>query len=82
MAPLPLTASFEGDVTSLVVPVDDQDSTGVVAEKIAHFVIGRRLPARDAPIRLRLDGQALDPEQPIGATGIGPLGYVEAFYAG
>ena len=80
MALLPLTALFEGDVLELLIPVDDGDTVDQVGAAIAHHVVGRRVAARDAPIRLRHRGRVLDPAAIIGATGVGPLDHVEAFF--
>ncbi|MGD9526560.1 toluene-4-monooxygenase system B family protein [Pseudonocardia sp.] len=80
MAPLPLSAVFEGDFVGLLVAVDDQDSVAVVGQKIAHHVVGRRIPARAAPVGVRYDGRVLDPDRPIGEYGLGLLDHVEAFF--
>lgn len=80
MALLPLTALFEGDVLELLIPVDDGDTVEAVTGAIAHHVVGHRVAERDAPIRLRHNGNVLDPHVPIGAAGVGPLDHVEAFY--
>lgn len=81
MALLPLTALFEGDILELLIPVDDGDTVESVGQQIAHHVVGRRVAQRDAPIRLRHNGIALDPGALIGASGVGPLDHVEAYYA-
>lgn len=80
MALLPLTALFRGDVLELLIPVDDEDTVEAVTGAIAHHVVGRRVAKRDAPIRLRHNGTVLDPHAIIGASGVGPLDHVEAFY--
>jgi len=80
MALLPLTALFDGDVLELLIPVDDGDSVESVGQQIAHHVVGRRVARRDAPIRLRHNGNILEPSIGIGAAGVGPLDHVEAFY--
>ncbi|OBI06259.1 toluene monooxygenase [Mycolicibacter nonchromogenicus] len=80
MALLPLTALFEGDVLELLIPVDDADTVEAVSAAIAHHVVGHRVAQRDAPIRLRHNGNVLDPTLGIGAAGVGPLDHVEVFY--
>lgn len=80
MALLPLSAVFEGDVVSLLVAVDDQDTAEAVGQKIAHHVVGRRVAARQAPVRVRLGGRVLGPGDVIGAAGAVPLDHVEAFF--
>jgi toluene monooxygenase system protein B len=80
MALLPLSAVFEPDIVSILVPVDDQDTADVVGQKIAHHVVGHRVAASQAPIRVRLGGRVLDPGERIGEAGAGPLDHVEAFF--
>ncbi|RKS78708.1 toluene monooxygenase system protein B [Actinomadura pelletieri DSM 43383] len=80
MAPLPLTATFAGDIVTLAVLVDDEDTAATVGEKIAHHVAGRRVAARPAPVRVQLDGRVLDPDEVIGRSGATHLTHVEAFF--
>jgi toluene monooxygenase system protein B len=80
MAIIPLQALFEGDFILLLVPVEDQDTMEVVAQKIAYHVIDRRLPARDAPIQIRYQGAILSQEKTVAEARIGPMAFVEAFY--
>jgi toluene monooxygenase system protein B len=80
MALLPLSAVFEHDFVSLLVPVDDQDTVEIVGQKIAHHVVDRRIKDRKTPIGVRHEGRVLPPGQRIGETGIGPLDHVEAFF--
>ena len=80
MALLPLSAVFEHDFVSLLVAVDDADTVEVVGQKIAHHVVGRRLPASDAPVGIRHNGQVLAREARIGEAGVGPPDHVEAFF--
>lgn len=80
MALLPLSASFENDIVALLVAVDDQDTAEVVGRKIAHHVVGRRVAAVAAPIRLRHEGRVLPDGQLIGEAVSGPLDHVEAFF--
>ena len=72
MALLPLTALFVGDVLELLVPVDDGDTVEPVGQQVAHHVVGHRVARRDAPIRVRHDGQP-NPAAGIGASSVGPL---------
>lgn len=80
MALLPLTALFEGDVLELLIPVDDGDTVDSVGAQIAQHVVGHRVARRDAAIRLRHNGKVLDPATIIGASGVGPMDHLEAFY--
>jgi toluene monooxygenase system protein B len=82
MAPLPITATFEGDIVTLAVLVDDEDTAEAVAAKIAHHVVGRRVAAREAPVRVRVAGRVLDQDQPVRTVPLSPLTHVEAFFDG
>jgi toluene monooxygenase system protein B len=80
MAVVPLQAVFRGDFVTLLVLVDDKDTMEVVARKIAHHVINRRLPPQDAPIRVQYNHRALPPDQTVAQAGILPLSFVEVYY--
>jgi toluene monooxygenase system protein B len=80
MAMVPLQAVFRGDCLTLLVPVDDRDTMDVVAQKVAHHVIHRRLPARDAPMRVRYDERVLPMDLTVAQAGLSPLSFVEVFY--
>ncbi|KLL12576.1 MULTISPECIES: toluene-4-monooxygenase system B family protein [Protofrankia] len=80
MALLPLSGTFLGDVTTVGVVVDDEDTAEAVGQKIAHHAVGRRVAARTAPIRVRLGGRVLDPDEIIGRTGVSPYDHVEVFF--
>jgi toluene monooxygenase system protein B len=80
MALLPLTALFDGDVLELLIPVDDSDTVDAVAHQVADHVVGRRVAQREAPIRLRHNGQVLAPDTVIGTSGVGPLDHVEVYF--
>ncbi|GAA2207601.1 hypothetical protein GCM10009850_030590 [Nonomuraea monospora] len=80
MAPLPLSASFHGDIAVLLVLVDDHDTAEVVGQKIAVHVAGRRVAAAPGPVRVRHEGRVLPAGQRVGEAGVSPMDYVEAFY--
>lgn len=77
---VPLQAVFRGDCITLLVPVDDQDTMDVVAQKVAHHVINRRLPARDAPMRVRYNNRVLPTDQTVAEAELSPMSFVEVFY--
>lgn len=81
MATIPLQAAFRGDFVVLLVPVEDTDTMRMVAEKVAHHVIGRRLPERDAPLVVHHQGKQLSPTALMAESGIGPMDFVEVAYA-
>jgi toluene monooxygenase system protein B len=80
MAIVPLQAAFRGDFVALLVPVDDQDTMEVVAQKVAHHVIRRRLPPESAPMRVQYKDRVLPPDQTVAQTGMPPMSFVEIFY--
>ena len=80
MAAVPLQAVFRRDLVTLLVLVDDEDTMDVVAQKVAHHVIQRRLPPQDAPMRVQYNNRVLAPEQTVSQAGILPMSFVEVFY--
>jgi toluene monooxygenase system protein B len=80
MALLPLQPAFRGDFVALLVPVDDQDTMDVVAQKVAYHVINRRLPPQDAPMRVKYNDQVLPPDQTVAQAGMPPMSFVQVFY--
>jgi toluene monooxygenase system protein B len=80
MALLPLQAAFRGDFVALLVPVDDQDTMDVVAQKVAYHVINRRLPPQDAPMRVKYNDQVLPPDQTVAQAGMRLMSFVQVFY--
>jgi toluene monooxygenase system protein B len=80
MAAVPLQAVFRRDFVTLLVLVDDEDTMEVVAQKVAHHVIERRLPPQDAPMRVQYNNRILAPEQTVSQAGILPMSFVEVFY--
>ena len=80
MPMVPLHAVFRGDCLALLVVVDDRDTMDVVAQKVAHHVIHRRLPARDAPMRVQYDDRVLPTDLTVAQAGLSPMSFVEVFY--
>jgi toluene monooxygenase system protein B len=80
MAAVPLQAVFRRDFVTLLVLVDDEDTMEVVAQKVAHHVIQRRLPPQAAPMRVQYNNRILAPEQTVSQAGILPMSFVEVFY--
>lgn len=80
MAFLPLQAIFRGDFVALFVPVDDQDTMDVVAQKVASHVIHRRLPPQDTPMRVQYNNQVVPPDHTVAQAGMLPMSCVQVFY--
>jgi len=80
MATIPLEATFEGNFFIFLALVEDQDTTQVVAQKIAQHVIGRLLPSADGSIGLRYKDTVLPADKTLAEIRIGPMEFVEAFY--
>lgn len=81
MAALPVQAAVRGDFVVLLVLVDTEDTMDQVAEKVAHHVINRRLPPQDGRPRVRYEGRDLPPDMTVAQAGIGPMKFVEVYYA-
>lgn len=80
MALLPLSGTFIGDITTVGIVVDDEDTAEVVGQKIARHSVGRRVAASSAAIRVRLGGRVLEQDEIIGTAGASPYDHVEAFF--
>ena len=71
--PVPINAKFDDDFVTQLVVVLDTDSMREVAAKVAHHVVGKRLPAREAEMVVRFQGQDLSPDVTVTEAGITPL---------
>jgi toluene monooxygenase system protein B len=80
MALVPLQTIFSGDFVVQLVPVDDQDTMDMVAQKVAYHVVGRRLPPGHGEMRVRFRGQTLPRDQTVAGAGIGPMDVIEVGY--
>jgi toluene monooxygenase system protein B len=80
MALLPLSGTFIGDITTVGIVVDDEDTAEIVGQKIARHSVGRRVAASSAAIRVRLGGRVLGQDEIIGEAGASPYDHVEAFF--
>ena len=80
MATVPLQAAFRGDFAVLLVSVDDQDTMDKVAQKVAYYVILRRLPPQYAPMRVQYDDRILPPDQTVAQAEIPPMSFIQVFY--
>lgn len=81
MALMPVQGQVLGDFVINLVPIDSDDTMDVVAEKIAHHSVNRRVAKQDKPLRVRHNGHVLPVDATPESAGVGPLDYLEAFYA-
>jgi toluene monooxygenase system protein B len=81
MAPFPVQGIVEGDFVVVLALVDDTDPMTVVAEKIAHHGVGKRVPVEDRPMRVRRSGEVLADEATLAGVGAAPLDVLEVVYA-
>jgi hypothetical protein len=80
-SPIPVNALFAGDfITHLVVVMSD-DTIDQAAAKVAAFVVGSRVQARNKPFVLRFNGEIIPGSLTVAAAGIGPLSEVFVSYA-
>jgi toluene monooxygenase system protein B len=80
MAMVPLQAVFRGDFAVLLVAVDEEDTMEKVAEKVAHHVIHRRLPPRNAAMCVQYNERVLPPDQTVAQAGLLPMSFIEVLY--
>jgi toluene monooxygenase system protein B len=71
--PVPVNAKFEGDFVTQLVVILDTDTMREVVAKVAHHVVGKRLPARDADMVVSYQGRELPPDMTVTEAGIAPL---------
>ncbi len=81
MALFPVQGIFDGDFVVLLVPVDTDDPMTVVAEKIAHHVVGRRVAAQGRPMRVRRQGEFLADDATVAEAKVAPLDVLEVVYS-
>lgn len=77
MALFPVQGIVEGDFVVVLVPVGDTDPMTVVAEKIAHHGIGKRVAATGGPLKVRWNGEVLADDATIAGLGCAPLDVLE-----
>jgi toluene monooxygenase system protein B len=63
--PVPVNAKFEGDFVTQLVVILDTDTMREVAAKVAHHVVGKRLPARNADMVVSYQGRELPPDMTV-----------------
>ena len=71
--PVPINAKFDDDFVTQLVVVLDTDTMQDVAAKVAHHVVGKRLPTRDADMVVRYQGRDLPSDMTVAEAGIEPL---------
>ena len=70
---VPINAKFADDFITQLVFVLDTDTMREVAAKVAHHVVGKRQPARDADMVVHYQGRSLPPDITVAEAGIAPL---------
>jgi toluene monooxygenase system protein B len=71
--PVPINAKFQDDFVTQLVLVDATDTMAELATKVAHHVVGRRVPARDMDMVVRYDGRVIPADVTVTDAGIEPL---------
>lgn len=77
MALFPVQGIVDGDFVIVLVPVDDTDPMSVVAEKIAHHGVGKRVADTGRPLHVRYNGAVLPDDSTIVDAGCAPLDVLE-----
>jgi toluene monooxygenase system protein B len=71
--PVPINAKFAGDFVTQLVVILDTDTMGEVAAKVAHHVVGKRVPKRDADMVVSYQGRELPASMTVTEAGIAPM---------
>lgn len=71
--PVPINAKFQDDFVTQLVLVETTDTMDELAAKVAHHVVGRRVPARDADMAVRYGGRVIPSDVTVIDAGIEPL---------
>jgi toluene monooxygenase system protein B len=71
--PVPVNAKFDDDFVTQLVLVLETDTMQDVAAKVAHHVVGKRLPDKHRSMVVRYQGRALPAEMTVAQAGIAPL---------
>ncbi|MDB6160942.1 MAG: Toluene-4-monooxygenase system [Gammaproteobacteria bacterium] len=75
---LPIYGRFLGDFTAHLVAVDNEDTIGEVAAKIAVHSIRRRLPAEPAgSYEVSIDGRVIPAEVRVSHLSLRPLHWID-----
>jgi Toluene-4-monooxygenase system protein B (TmoB) len=75
---LPIYGRFVGDFTAHLVAVDNDDTVGDVAAKIAVHSIHRRLPAESArSYEVLIDGRVIPAAVQVGHLPLQPLQWID-----
>jgi hypothetical protein len=78
MLMLPIYGRFIGDFAAHLVAVDDEDTIGEVAAKIAAHSVRRRLPAESAgSYEVLIDGRLIPPEVRVSHLSLRPLHWID-----
>lgn len=72
---------FHGDFVVVLVPVDDTDTMEVVAKKVAHHTVNRRVAEQDRPMRVTYNGEVVPENRSIAELGIKRMDVLEVAYA-
>jgi toluene monooxygenase system protein B len=80
MALFPVQGITEGDFVVHLVPIDTEDPMTVVAEKITHHAVGRRLPVTDRPTAVVHNGDTLPDDATVVTAGAAPLDVLEVVF--
>ena len=81
MAMFPVQGFVEGDFVVVLALVDDTDPMTVVAEKIAHHSVGKRVVGKDRPLKVKRHGQVQADDATLASLGAAPLDVLEVVYA-
>lgn len=77
---VPVQAFVKGDFVVNLVPVYDTDTIDVVANKIAHHSVNRRVAPQDRPLQVSFHDEVLPNDATVSDVGIIPMDFLYASY--
>ncbi|MCE2510010.1 MAG: toluene monooxygenase [Alphaproteobacteria bacterium] len=82
MALFPLVSSFEGEVLIYLLAVDTENTMDEVAAAAAEQSAGKWVPAKEGPLRVRVQGKdtPLDRDVKVKDSGLAPMTPVQIYY--
>ncbi len=82
MALFPLVSSFEGEVLIYLLAVDTENTMDEVAAAAAVHSAGRWVPAREKPLRVRVqdEKEPLARDLKVKDSGLAPMTPVQIYY--
>ncbi|RJS50157.1 toluene-4-monooxygenase system B family protein [Bacillus sp. PK3_68] len=80
MTAVPLVAAHNEDFVHVLVQVEEKDTMSEVAEKVSSHSVGVRVEPKQAPLKVKYNGQVQPDHLTVTEVGLEPMDFVEVFY--